>query len=213
MTTTWNPTGANAAVVFSTDRLTISAPSSGGTWSNALSTSSHLTGLYYLEHTIVANSALNGSNGGVSIGQAGFVIAAGTPLGAAGSNSAGYFPWSGLTLINGAAGSIQAGTTPGIVVQQVVDMTGGAEWWKTGASFWNNSGTANPLTGTGGIVTETGATSPFIAGSLLAPGQITTNFGGTPFAFPVFFAAFQGVGGAAWDPTGAEEFRSLLLGL
>jgi len=94
---------------------------------------------------------------------------------------------SGNLWANGTNTGITIGTysAVGQVVSVAVDLDNLRIWFRRGANNWNNSGTANPATNTGGIVIPAGTMVPvcIFGGSAGAAGNaFTANFGASAFA-------------------------------
>jgi hypothetical protein len=63
------------------------------------------------------------------------------------------------------------------------DIGNGTIWFRTNGGNWNNSGTSNPATNTGGISLLFGSSVYPAAALYDATDQITVNFGATAYAF------------------------------
>jgi hypothetical protein len=112
--------------------------------------------------------------------------------------------------VNGYTGSTtMPSTTTGGVMCVAFDTVNKLIWYRTGAANWNNSGSANPSTGTGGISINSSLTGAYKIGVGMVQngaspaGVFTFNFGasafaeavpsgfnaGWPLTVPAFFAA------------------------
>jgi hypothetical protein len=94
---------------------------------------------------------------------------------------------SGNIWANGSSAGVTLSVpTTGQIVCIAADLDNRKIWFRTTASGnWNNSGTANPATNTGGITIPAGTMVPFtvFGGSGgLANNVITANFGATAFS-------------------------------
>jgi hypothetical protein len=90
------------------------------------------------------------------------------------ANSVGWYPDGGVRGPSGAVNNIQTITTTqtGCVA---IDFANSTIWFRTNAGNWNNSGTANPVTNTGGISFSA------LSGQVLP--MMTTGFSGTSVEF------------------------------
>lgn len=111
----------------------------------ARTNTSHSSGKYYFEMTVVAATNLAAVGVGVDNGS--------ESLNAPGGQSGGII-WigNGNVNYNGALdtttiASFAVGDTLGVAV----DVGGALIWFRDNAGNWNNNGSANPATGTGGI--------------------------------------------------------------
>lgn len=114
------------------------------------------------------------------------------------TKSVGYFPSGIVKLNNATIATIQTFTTGDVVDTAVNFGTGtvGSEliWFRVNGGNWNNSGTANPATNTGGISISSLIYGPYYAyvcpGNSAANTSWTSNFGATsyPHAAPAGFA-------------------------
>lgn len=197
MPTTWNPAD-NVANTLSGGNLT-AAPSGNGGVRGTVSVSG---GKYYWEYTATWGSswACGGgvANAGAALGygnsgQTGTITVAGGSI-------------AGYVFVNTTDVGVHLGLTPynGTVIGIALDATNQLIWFRPGPSaIWNNSGTANPATGTGGVSISTvaGPYYPFVGFNGITGGQSTTaNFGDTALvgAVPSGFAAgFPGTAAAA----------------
>jgi hypothetical protein len=114
---------------------------------------------------------------------------------------------TGLTI----GGAVANGT----VICVATDIGARQIWFRLGAAgLWNNSGTANPATGVGGVgYTSMGSgVATYPAGSFNASGdRMTANFGDTAFTGAVpagFTSGFPGAGGTGG---GGQAVRVMVL--
>jgi hypothetical protein len=176
-TTTLDPANTGAPISLSNGNLTATTNGSDGAISRSIA--SHSTGKYYREITITsATYVLDavGLNGGETltgqfIGQSGGI---------------GYL--GQLTPPNIYTGDAPVASIPDWantnVVSEATDLTNGNVYWRVNCGNWNNSGTANPATNTGGITTS-GVTLPVYAAVGLgatAGENMTVNFGATAYS-------------------------------
>ena len=146
------------------------------------STSGNTSGKYYFEATFTTLTA--GGDYGVGIG---------TPassylgMGQTGGVTGNMLFRSGNIYSAGTlqGGSSLAARSNGDVIGIAVDLDNRRVWFRVAPSGnWNNSGTANPATNTGGVVTPAGTMVPFCtfggAGGT-ADNVLTANFGASTF--------------------------------
>lgn len=174
--TTWNPADHSANMSLSNGNLTATTTN----WSVGVrSITGYSSGKYYLEITMANGS---GTIDAVGLGTITSDLTSQLPVGTVGV--AGANVW-----VNGA--SVQAGWSGfpanGTVVGIAVDLSAQLIWFRAAPSGnWNNSGTANPATATGGT-----SFSVLGAGVKLYPlfevgagtgHAATANFGGSAFS-------------------------------
>lgn len=178
----WN-SGDLSGVTLSNNSLTANSPSAGG----VRATQGQTSGKYYFEITCNAQATGNFSVG-VANASAALASVAATP-----TNAALVYP-SGNLYVNNVNQGNMFGTLPytggfaGYTVAVAIDFGAKLIWIRycaigsAPAGNWNNSGTANPATGAGGISISS------IAGSAIFPtfassggDTVTANFGVTPF--------------------------------
>lgn len=190
MTTTWNPSDKSSNITLSGGNLiaTHSTTSVGG----VRSTSSYSTGKWYWEITLgpVSDLVIGLANSTYSLSTSDNV---GADL-----NSVGWYPYFNDVIVNDAIlATIQAGTQND-VIGFAWDADNKLLWIRTNAGNWNNSGTANPATSTGGLSLSSLHAGPFfiVLGSDKSGDAGTLNVGATSFAN----AAPSGF--TAWDSGG-----------
>jgi hypothetical protein len=180
-TTTFDPANTAAQIVLSNGNLTATINNQGASYFNTRSIASHATGKFYWELTIVAIEASGQTDLGFGNASAGV-------LGFDSNDSAGGFDNGTALAINSAFGATitSAGWTVTNVVSIAIDLGGQLVWYRVNSGNWNNSGAANPATGTGGV-SFSAITGPYYAAISIksdAAGntQITANFGATSYA-------------------------------
>lgn len=184
-----NPLDKNGTITLTNGDKTATKTSGGGAWVSARSVTSHDTGKYYYEAVM---TEFTGSF--VAIGLANATALLTTFLGA-NVNGLGLVS-DGRLFRNGSNTSVLPAIAEGSVVQLAVDLDANLLWLKDDAGLWNNSGTANPATGVGGLILSTGMNSGEIFAGVslqLSPtDSITVNFGTDPFVYvpPSGFAAW-----------------------
>lgn len=179
-TTTWDPANTQASITLSPDKLTTTG--TGGGFNSTRSIASHSSGKYYWEDTMTNGTAAEPiagfANGSFPI-SGDFV---GQTLDGVGFDSSGNGFWKN----SANTGSMPTAGT-GDVVAYALDL-GNLKFWArvihSGTpGNWNNSGTDNPATNTGGFSISGLNAGPYFAVLTTGtPTQITTNFGGSAFA-------------------------------
>ena len=159
---TWNPSDKSANITLSGGDLT--ATSTAGGPNNVRSTVGKSTGKYYSEHTVTHSSGAEYSLG---------VATAADPLNEyGGSYTTGIaFYMDGTVYYNSALVTTIQSTSSGQRVDMAVDLDADLIWWRTAGGNWNNSGTANPATGTGGIALSVAGTV-FVMASMLYNAEV-----------------------------------------
>jgi len=146
---TFNPSDLGTGITLSTDRLT--ATGGNASYRSARGTDFRAAGKVHFE--FVCTNANNWANSGGGLATSGHSLA--TYLGAADGKSFGFYRASGPIAIlyyNDAAQLTfsDQNMVNGSVVAYEVDFDAGLLWAALDSDDWNNSGTANPATGTGG---------------------------------------------------------------
>jgi hypothetical protein len=184
---TWNPSDS-IGLTFSNGNLTATNTSGSSVWYTCRSTPSfQKANKVYAEFT-ATSAGVSGSavylavmNSQAALNQPG-----------TDGNSFG-FNQDGTTLYNGSAGGTLAPWTTGDIICFAVDGNNNTLWVRVNNGNWNNNGTANPATNTGGIACST----IFAFGSIYFGTSIHTlnyaitgNFDGSfTFTVPSGFAA------------------------
>lgn len=140
---------------------------------------SHASGAFYFEMTVVAASLIADVGVGVDNGS--------ESASGAGGNTGGIC-WLGNGNINynGTAAAYKAATfTVGSVLGVAVNLSSKLIWFRNKNGAWNNSGSANPATATGGFSIAAVTPNAFALAQLTNKGdEISANFAG-PFAYSV----------------------------
>jgi hypothetical protein len=139
---TWNPADKSANITLSGGNLTATSTTSGP--NNVRSTAGYSTGKFYSEHTLTISGVSEHS-----LCLATSATALNVYGGADTTNIAFYM--NGEVYYNNALVTTIQATSSGQRVDMAADLTADLVWWRTANGNWNNSGTANPATGTGGI--------------------------------------------------------------
>jgi hypothetical protein len=180
--TTWSPTDKSAAITLSNVNLTAAA-SSGVVSLRAID--KQFSGKFYFEHTLVTAN----SNGAVGLVTGFAALGTSTP-----ADPSVYMGMTGTIWVNNASTGIQLGSrTTGDVLGIAVDFTNRLIWFRVAPSGnWNNSGTASPGTGTGGVAFGGGvAYAMFPWAYFNTAHTLTANFGDSAFtgAVPAGFTS------------------------
>jgi hypothetical protein len=146
--TVWDPSRVNANISITGGGLTVTLTGTGSQDVAVYANSSHSSGKWVTSATI--NSA-----GGVhsvlfGLGTASASVANAQFLGAD-TQSFGYGNVAGDILLNGGSIATVQASVVGDKVWLATDIDGKLIWVRINNGNWNNSGTANPDTGTGGI--------------------------------------------------------------
>lgn len=193
MATIWNASDKSANITLFRNALMAASGVTAGTWKGVRATNSLSSGLKYLEFYCCGYKKDNGWICGFansSWSTASFVGSDG--------NSIGYQVAIGAVYKNGSSfATIQAHSLHwGYVIACAIDLGNKLIWFRTDRNTnWNNSGTANPATGVGGLsYGATGAMFPAFSGlDATLSNQCSINAGGLPFALAV------PSGFSAWD--------------
>lgn len=182
-TTTFSPSLHSSVISLSNGNLTAAINSNTSDYKIALSVASHSSGKFYFEATL-------NNSGGTAFNEIG-VANASTDLETSflggDNNSAGAFDNDGGWYIGGSAVSV---TTPSYAQADTLGVAfdAGAQliWLRNASSptTWNAGGTANPVTGLGGV-SLSAITGPYYAAIALrgnaGSAQWTANFGATSY--------------------------------
>ena len=180
--TAWSATNKNSRIVLSNGSLTATADTSvTNTHEVGWADGSFTTGqkIYWEVHV----DALGGDVG-VGVVNSSASHADGDFLGSY-TDAIGEYENGAVWYNFGEVATANPTFAAGDTVCVAVDFNAGLIWWRTNAGNWNNSGTADPSTGTGGItVGITGALFPAYSVKYDGTTQsaVTANFGATTFA-------------------------------
>jgi hypothetical protein len=175
-TTAWNPSDKSSGITLSNGNLTATMVSGGN--SSVRSVANKTSGKYYAEYTW---STLNTqSYVGISLASTLISDMANSFLSTvmAGSN--------GNIHVNGGGGGSFSTSGNGDTVCIAVDFTNNRFWARTNSGNWNNSGTADPATNTGGIdISSIAWSGGTCAGCTHVGGgsAATANFGAAGFTY------------------------------
>jgi hypothetical protein len=186
-TTTWNPSDkSSASIVLSNGNLT-ATNSSGNIGGNGVrATTSRSSGKLYFEYTSGPwNSSSDFSCMGITTASQSF-----TNIGTSfGPNSLITFSDTSTFFNGSSAGTILGGSAQNSVWSWAIDLDNKKVWIRKNGGVWNNVGTQNPETNTGGIdisaVFTSNAAFPFFAPHHNA--VLTANFGQNAFTYAIPF--------------------------
>jgi hypothetical protein len=191
------PAQASSGFTFSNNNLTVT--NNAGTWQTAFSTVAQTARKYYFEAVVTFTGSANCV---VGIGNINCATTVGSDVG----SSVNGIGWQDNGVVRQGGGTVATWATylTGTRVCIAVDLDNGQIWGRAGiGANWNNSGTANPATNTGGF-----AIPAAVIGAAISPGvslfPSSSNIVGA-------FAAASWVGIAPagfgeWSPT-AQGFR------
>lgn len=161
-------------------------------WGITRTTTGNVAGKFYSEYTITDDGS-----GGITLGVADSNQTIANNFAGGSTHSIGYLP-TGAVYQNNALLTTIATYTNGSIVGVAVDIPNSLIWYRVGAGNWNNSGTANPATDTGGIsFTASGTIYP--ADSIYngdAGEIITANYGNSAYAHAAPAAYLNWVSGS-----------------
>lgn len=153
MATTWNPADKSATITLTNSNLTATGTAVAG---GVRGTTSQSTGKIYWEVTV--GSVAPGSTSRIGVGNASQGLTAN--LGST-TTGTGYLS-TGLVNANGGTSGTAATYTAGDVLGFAYNIGTNKIWIAKNGGLWNNSGTADPVAGTGGFATATGGGPWFI---------------------------------------------------
>lgn len=194
--TYWNPSDdGSGEFTLSNGNLTEATIGSTNAWNSGRSNTSKSTGKWYFEFTCNNNNSNSGIMVGLMSAAGNLASYAGSDTHGVGWQSGGSLYQNGSQLINGTGSN---GYAQGDTTAVAIDLTNNLIWvYSTQASEWNNSGTANPGTGVGGVSITTLGTA-FLAFSGNPQNGVT---GGTLNTGASSFAHSLPAGFTAWDST------------
>ena len=190
--TIWDAGHIGTGITLSTTAAIGVDTSAGGSYKGVFATTSHSSGKYYLEEASCANNP-NNNGDHITFGNSSTPINSGFDSNAFGVDNFGQ----GYNTTPSGTGVWQ-GFGNYYILSIAIDTTNKLAWFRTDHNTnWNNSGTANPATGTGGLsYTVSGAVFPlwftFYGGNKECR---SINAGGLPFVMT------PPSGFSAWDST------------
>lgn len=201
MATTWSSTNKNANIIISNGGLTAAADGGGVafTFISGRSDTSFTSNRYWEVTMDVMEQ--NAGNSGTGCATTVTTFNDGNYLGS--NNAFGFYDDGGIQIGPGAYFTQLTAPSQGDVICHAVNPTLNLWWVRRNNNLWNDSGTADPATNTGGFNVSSQTTS-----GLLCPGysvmrtgvnsQVTANFTTTtaftpPSGYPVFDGAVADV--------------------
>lgn len=198
--TTWDPATVTAVTLSGGNLIaTNTGTKSADQGAHVAAADGKTTGKYYFEATFI--TITGGANLGVGIG-----TTTSTYSGIGGNAVTGDNGYrSGAIYANGSNTGISVGAySNGQIAGVAVDLDNRKIWFRHAPSGnWNNSGTANPATNSGGITIPAGTMVPFVTfggnPGGAANNVVAGNFGASAFsgAVPSSFTAGWPLGGVA----------------
>jgi hypothetical protein len=194
--TTWNPSDKSSNITLTNANLRANPTTTAD--GGVRSTTSQTSGAkFYFE---VTGNGTGGTNTGCGITTSASALGS---IGSAAASSALVFQNSGNIWINGSNTSVSVGAIGTGTVSFAIDLANARLWIRRSGGNWNNSGTANPATNTGGLsISALFPTNPAFAVATFNTStafNYTVNFGASAFAFAV------PIGFSAWDPIAATQ--------
>lgn len=181
MAVTWSATNKNANVVLSGGNLVATGSNTLASSASGIATLAVTTGqLKYFELT--ATHVDNSNSVMLGVGNSSTATSDGSYLGID-SNSFAFIA-DGRLVFNNSVPATITGYTNGDVIGIAVDFAHGTIWRRINGGSWNDSGTANPVTNTGGFtIGVTGDLFPAYCthGGGGDQSVTTANFGATSF--------------------------------
>jgi len=192
--TTWNPLDKSAGIILSNNNLTAQWNTAAG---GVRSTNSYTTGKWYFEitHTTAGNNSNTCS--GVTTAAVGLTVPT--------FGNVGVRCTTGDIIANASTVATLGVVTVGSRLCFALDLVNQQMWVRLNGGNWNNSGTANPATNTGGFSISF-FSAPVFAWASFGDNLCVqvANFGATAFVYsmPSGFSAWNGVASGATGTTG-----------
>jgi hypothetical protein len=180
--TTFNGTQTN--VTMSNGNLTATHNNTTND-SGAMSANYIASGKCYFEITVTQRTGSASNNIGIILSGGTFINAS------SGFNTVSIFNSGGVYNHNSNVFNFPTILATGDVVGFAIDLNARLAWIRVNGGNWNNSGSADPATGTGGMTFIAGSFAPFVRFATVLNDAYTGNFGQSAFAFtkPVGFAS------------------------
>jgi hypothetical protein len=181
---TWDPNDAAVGITLSGGNLTAANVASAGNV-GVYALTSQTAGKFYFESYCNANDTSVYSVAGVAPRS----LSLNNLYSATGGVGVGQSSGVGEIILNATQNTALATTSVLHTICHAIDLTAKLYWAKIDGGLWNNSGTADPATGVGGIdissVFSGQAAAPFMSSSSAgtAGTSFTANFGGTSYAY------------------------------
>jgi hypothetical protein len=203
--TVWNGSDKDAALTLSGGNLTVTLGSS--TTSGIRAVDKQIAGKFYWECTTTTWAGTSDSVGLAPITWARGTTMTGSVPGLTGLTRGGQIYVDGAAIVSG-FGTIANGS----VICIAFDADARLVWYRVGsAGNWNNSASANPATGAGGVQTYLGRGIPAYPalGLTISGSAVTANFGDTAFVGAVPSGFTSGFTAGASVPTNAIASQAL----
>lgn len=183
VTATWDPGNMGNQITLSGGDLTATKGSAATQYGRSTNSHSAGAGKWYYEYTMThINFAPVGPGCGLVLSTQNTLYNS-RILGNLGNDSI-EFRANGDWIVNNSATSLYGNLSDGDVVGNAYDFVNNKAWWRINGGNWNNSGSDDPSTNTGGVSLPSGLTSGTIfAGISMSDGteQTVVNFGATAF--------------------------------
>lgn len=201
--TTWSPTDKESGTVLSGANLIATASAGGFGWVRAAH--SLASGKYYWE--VVATTFNNGASS-IGVATPSAVLSSGLTV----SGTTAVTQLNGVITVSGSNSGSNFGTiSAGTRICIALDLDGHLIWYRLGAAGnWNNSGTANPASASGGISVPLVAPASPAAFLRAANETYTANFGDSAFTGAVPSGFYVGFPTAAVI-LGGTQARAMIL--
>lgn len=183
--TTFNPADKSSSITLSGGNRTATrnAVDPVARWVSVRTVVNRSVGKFYYEvFNVNASGAANVSagfaNAGFPVDDGGTNLLGFDPLG----NSVGYADNGSILFAGALVVATAAWNAVGGRAGIAIDLAGQRMWGRPNGGIWNNSGTADPATGVGGIILSGFGPNIFAAASALAPTDaLQANFGQSLF--------------------------------
>lgn len=186
---TWSPSDKSGFVTLSNNNMTAAGNSSG--WTSVRSTKSQAAGKYYFETTFT------GGDQRLYVGLANSAASLSNYIGSD-NNGIGFAcngnTFSSSVVLSGATLAVLPNAANGDVICIAADLSSKLLWVRINGGNWNNSASANPATGAGGISFSSMNAGPYFVGAspYTATAIATLNAAGSfAYAIPSGFSAFD----------------------
>jgi hypothetical protein len=178
---TLNPSDKGANATLSGGDLTVTNTVLGR--ANVRSTTSHSSGKYYVEFSVVSGSGSFDTGYGIANSSASLTVGIGSPD----ANSTAIYLGGNTIYIANASSGTDGVPAVGGVTCLAIDLDNNTIWYRLNGGNWNGSGVNDPATNTGGR-SISGIAGPFFvivsaAKSGANNAVVTVNFGGSAYAF------------------------------
>jgi hypothetical protein len=192
---TFDPVNKGTGIVLSGGNLTLT--SSTTTWYIAQSTTSHSSGLKYVEFTMNTGGGVSSS---LAVGYGDASANLNTYPGVD-THSTGYtnHNTNGVYVYNNVQFSSGPAFTNGAIIGVAYNLNTDLFWTTVDGSTWNGGGSPSPITGVGGFTIHSSPIFAIASGANnnSANASITANFAG-PFNWSSAYTSLSGIGYTTW---------------